>query len=447
MASGKRLLLISQLLLTVLVGLSSAQNFGRTFDVCREDSDCDASLTCNVIERSAVSVSINPCNEDESVCLCSPKSVEDLAFCTSSSTCPQLERCASITSVNMCVSCSVLIEEAEQNGITIDFLDDAESNCMSPTNTPSVLSSPSLPATSLPPIITTTPIVQSDDPLPMSPTPVASLSMPSPSQALESPIVTPSSITSFTQTPTPAIITPGFSFSIDPQPSLTSPPVGPEAPTNEPSLSHTPFVDMTESDMPSVSEPFEMSDAPSDPTDTETSPMASQSALPSDLTPVASMSPETPAGSETDVPVESPSDEPSDEDEPPSTIMLPSASGDVESEGDGVCVDAALLAQVPQKDRVFSTDRRASVLCDASGTCATSGHMVVWKNKPVSMMQYCSMLSTPCTAQVRWVNSPRYSRGLRLPSRTNGLQLTPLAAKWNTKGERFVLSLAVRMGL
>lgn len=198
--------------------------------------------------------------------------------------------------------------------------------------------------------------------------------------------------------------------------------------------SHTPGVDMSETSMPMETDMFE-------------------SSVPS-FTPVFSESFQTVTESpdtfeSSDEPVPPPSTAvPSGSTAPPvGESASPSSEGDAEGQGDGVCVDASLLSGIAQKDRVFSSDRRASVLCDDSGTCATSGHMVVWKGEPMAMQRYCSIIGSKCTTQVRWVNSPRYSRGLRLTSRTDDLLLTPLAAKWNTRGEHLVLGLAVRVGL
>lgn len=108
--------------------------------------------------------------------------------------------------------------------------------------------------------------------------------------------------------------------------------------------------------------------------------------------------------------------------------------------GDG-CVDVRALQGRPL---VYAQHRRRLVLCDSAGSCATPGHVVVWKGAAMMMKSYCALVS--CQRTVAWVNSPAYARGLRVVSRTSGLEYTAFAARYETAVEERALAVAVRAG-
>lgn len=116
-------------------------------------------------------------------------------------------------------------------------------------------------------------------------------------------------------------------------------------------------------------------------------------------------------------------------------------------QADTVCVDASLLerAGVPL---VFAQHRRAAVLCDAQGSCATPGHIVRWNGHPMMMKTYCASTAVaPCSRTVMAVNSISYRRrGIAVDSNTNGLIFTALAARHETALEEAVLRSVVRLG-
>lgn len=97
---------------------------------------------------------------------------------------------------------------------------------------------------------------------------------------------------------------------------------------------------------------------------------------------------------------------------------------------------------------VFKEHRRGSVLCDGSGSCASAGHIVQYDNEFMSMNSYCARHAEGgCRKTVRMVNSPRMSRGLRVPSRTDKLQYTALSARYETPMEERLLTFVLRCGL
>lgn len=114
-----------------------------------------------------------------------------------------------------------------------------------------------------------------------------------------------------------------------------------------------------------------------------------------------------------------------------------------------VCVDAKLLGHLSGNDLVFPVHRRASVLCDRAGTCATAGHMVVFDGAGMSMRLYCEkFVEGGCDKRVALVNSPRMSFGLRVESRTSRLHMTAHAARFGSRVEELVLGrLITSLGL
>lgn len=109
------------------------------------------------------------------------------------------------------------------------------------------------------------------------------------------------------------------------------------------------------------------------------------------------------------------------------------------------CIDAKALANFHSDDLIFKNHAVSRVLCDQSGSCATPGHIVQYMGSVVMMKRYCERVG--CEERVMEVNSPRYQRGIRIASKTNGLEFTVFAARFETRGEEALLSAAVRVGL
>lgn len=112
-----------------------------------------------------------------------------------------------------------------------------------------------------------------------------------------------------------------------------------------------------------------------------------------------------------------------------------------------ICVDAELLGEFSMKELVFEEHAHGSVLCDKNGSCATDGHMVTWNGYGMMMRSYCDMIESGCDRRIMKVNSPRYKKGLRVSSRTEGLEFTAFAAKYATRVEEFGLNALVRVGM
>lgn len=111
-----------------------------------------------------------------------------------------------------------------------------------------------------------------------------------------------------------------------------------------------------------------------------------------------------------------------------------------------VCVDARTLEHLPRMELVYEEHRKARVLCDGQGACATPGHVVRFHGKAMMMKSYCAEVGD-CVKRVMLVNSPRYRRALRVQTRTEGLDFTAFAARFETRAEEQVLATAVHMGL
>lgn len=113
---------------------------------------------------------------------------------------------------------------------------------------------------------------------------------------------------------------------------------------------------------------------------------------------------------------------------------------------DPACIDAEALTHFESHHLVYPRHQVRPVLCDSHGSCATPGHIVVYQEKAMMMASYCEIVS--CSENVIPVNSPRFmKRRLRIASRTDGLQFTAFAAKYQTVAEEIALSAAVRIGL
>lgn len=61
------------------------------------------------------------------------------------------------------------------------------------------------------------------------------------------------------------------------------------------------------------------------------------------------------------------------------------------------------------------------------------------------MATYCEL--SACVERVMYVNSPRYKKGIWLESNSDELLYTALSARYATRTEEGVLSVAVRSGL
>lgn len=121
---------------------------------------------------------------------------------------------------------------------------------------------------------------------------------------------------------------------------------------------------------------------------------------------------------------------------------LPDNGEPEESEDEPVCVDVKALEGM---DLVFTKHVMASVLCDEFGSCATKGHIVTYHGEAMMMMSYCELVG--CVRKVLLVNSPVRRRGLRVASRTEGLEYTAFAARFATRVEEVVLSAVVKIGM
>lgn len=109
-----------------------------------------------------------------------------------------------------------------------------------------------------------------------------------------------------------------------------------------------------------------------------------------------------------------------------------------------VCIAASMLSEFGAADLVYRAHRRAQVLCDMQGSCATEGHMVVYRGDAMMMETYCERVDVVCRRVATVVNSPRMRKGLRVASRTDGLEFTALAARFGTKVEEMVLGTLLR---
>lgn len=130
----------------------------------------------------------------------------------------------------------------------------------------------------------------------------------------------------------------------------------------------------------------------------------------------------------------SPESEPSVSLEPEQTV----------TQDNEVCIDAQALQHMDRKDLVFEDHVWSRVLCDEMGSCATSGHMVIFRGKRMMMKTYCGMVS--CVHRVVQVNSPKQRRALRVDSNTEGLQFTAFAARYGSRAEEMALAAAIRVG-
>ncbi|CDF33388.1 unnamed protein product [Chondrus crispus] len=118
---------------------------------------------------------------------------------------------------------------------------------------------------------------------------------------------------------------------------------------------------------------------------------------------------------------------------------------DDDDDDSDICIAVSSLGDVPQHQFVFSRHAKARVLCDKQGSCATRGHMVQYGEEVMMMQTYCQRVR--CTDNIMLVNSLRYSRQAKFPSRTDRLMFTTFAARYNTAVEENVLRFAIYSGL
>lgn len=111
------------------------------------------------------------------------------------------------------------------------------------------------------------------------------------------------------------------------------------------------------------------------------------------------------------------------------------------------CVAVDHIRYLPQSELVYHENHRAVVLCDSKSNCATPGHMVVYNDVPMMMKNYCNQhVLRNCKRREAVVNSPRMRRGIRLLSNSRGLELTALAALYETTFEERLLRALLRNG-
>lgn len=111
----------------------------------------------------------------------------------------------------------------------------------------------------------------------------------------------------------------------------------------------------------------------------------------------------------------------------------------------GVCFDANALGHLDRTDLVYPQHQWANVLCDNDDSCATAGHMVVWKKNAMMMKRYCEMIGG-CAERKMLVNSPKWAKALRIKSKTMQLEYTAYAAMYQTHVEEKLLRVAVHAG-
>lgn len=112
----------------------------------------------------------------------------------------------------------------------------------------------------------------------------------------------------------------------------------------------------------------------------------------------------------------------------------------------GVCVAVHLLQLLPKHELVYDTHQSAVVLCDQFRSCATPGHIVVWRGLPMMMRSYCDIIGS-CKHAFMLVNSPKYRRGIQIKSASPDLSFTSMAARYETRLEETLLTTAFRAGL
>lgn len=113
--------------------------------------------------------------------------------------------------------------------------------------------------------------------------------------------------------------------------------------------------------------------------------------------------------------------------------------------GKNVCIAVDALKGFAASSLIFTTHKRTFVLCDQHDSCATAGHMVIYKHVPMTMSSYCNMTGIKCVRRLKWVNSPRMKLGLRIMSNPKDLMFTALSASKGTKLEEQLLKSVIWM--
>lgn len=135
--------------------------------------------------------------------------------------------------------------------------------------------------------------------------------------------------------------------------------------------------------------------------------------------------------------------------EEPTSSTEPSASSSSSptesTDTNAACIDATALMHMDAADLVFPRHSWSNVLCDSNDSCATKGHIVTFNGEAMMMETYCGVVT--CSERVVQVNSPKYRRGLRVESKTEGLHYTAFAARYETSAEEAMMAAAVRVGL
>lgn len=126
-----------------------------------------------------------------------------------------------------------------------------------------------------------------------------------------------------------------------------------------------------------------------------------------------------------------------------------SPSGPSESGSEsGVCVGVQHLSHVPKHQLVYSEHRRALVYCDTYNSCATPGHIVLYKGSAVMMKTYCQIYDAHhCQRKFMFVNSPRMARNVRLTSYSPDLVFTAMSARYETSIEAAFLKILFRTAI
>eukprot|EP00178_Gracilaria_changii_P010885 TRINITY_DN31512_c0_g1_i1.p1 TRINITY_DN31512_c0_g1~~TRINITY_DN31512_c0_g1_i1.p1 ORF type:complete len:305 (+),score=27.76 TRINITY_DN31512_c0_g1_i1:80-994(+) len=110
------------------------------------------------------------------------------------------------------------------------------------------------------------------------------------------------------------------------------------------------------------------------------------------------------------------------------------------------CIAAHHLEELREQNvLLYAADKTAHVLCDANDSCATTGHMVLFNGRSMMMKSYCAIVG--CELRVAKVNSLRWSFASRVASHTEQLLFSTLSARFATRGEEALLSIAIRLGL
>lgn len=196
---------------------------------------------------------------------------------------------------------------------------------------------------------------------------------------------------------------------------------------------------------------------------TATSPPSNTSTLaPSSSLPPAQSTPPPPSQTPVGSPIQSSAPTPESAQSPssPSTTDPPSASNRPARSDPfptqtpagspiakvGICIAVDMLSHMDSSSLIFGTHMRAAVLCDQYASCATPGHMLLFRANPMSMNEYCALPDVSCVKRVKLVNSPRMKIGLRVSSRSPAMQFTALAATKETWLETAALRLLLKIG-